>query len=127
MATSTARYRFEFRLLEWAENTGRTLCGDRRAMFVGVRPDTAVRRIYFAPALESFEGERKSALAESHAHWFLYTPHPEAGTGYLEWFALERKIAERWLQHKLEPEDFIDVRGPGTRNEWPATWRVLIA
>lgn len=126
MPTSTARYRFEFRLLEWAETMGLTLCGDRRAMFVGLRPDGAVRRVYFAPNGESFEGGRKSALAETHAHWFLYTPHAEPGSGYLEWFALDRRVAERWLQRKLDPEDFLDVRGTGSRDDWPLTWRVIL-
>lgn len=127
MATSTARYRFEFRMLEWAETLGKSLCGERRGLFVGLRPDGAVRRIYFAAGSESFEGERKNALAETHPHWFLYTPHGEPGTGYLEWFELDRRVAERWLAHRLQNEDFLDVRGPASRAEWPVSWRVLIA
>jgi hypothetical protein len=126
MQSSTARYRFEFRLLEWAEKQGRVLCGARRSMFVGVRPDGAVRRVYFAPQGESFEGNRKTTLAESHAHWFLYLPHAEPGSGYLEWFNLERAVAERWLELRLEAGDFLDVRAPGSREEWPVTWRVLL-
>ncbi len=124
--TSTARYRFEFRMLEWCERTSRSLCGERRAMFVGVRPDGAVRRIYFAPAEQSFEGTRKTALTDTNEHWLLYNPYGEPGSGYVEWFALDRKVAERWLEHVLQVEDFIDVRSPTARNEWPASWRVIV-
>jgi hypothetical protein len=126
MPTSTARYRFEFRLLEWSEKLARNLCGERRALFVGLRPDGAVRRVYFAPAGDTFEGERKNNLAESHPSWFLYTPHPEPGAGYVEWFALERNIVERWLGVSLEADDFVDVRAAGKREDWPKTWRVWV-
>jgi len=127
MPASTARYRFEFRLLEWSEKLTRNLCGERRALFIGLRPDGAPRRIYLAAAGEHYEGDRKNALTESHPQWFLYTPHGEAGAGYLEWYALDQRIVERWLDHTLEPADFLDVRGPASKNEWPTTWRVLIA
>ncbi len=127
MPTSTARHRFEFRMLEWAETLSKSLCGERRAMFVGLRADGAVRRVYFAVGDETYEGERKNALAESHANWFLFTPHGETGSGYLEWFELDRRIAERWVGRKLVPEDFLDVRGTGARADWPTSWRVMIA
>lgn len=114
-------------MLEWAEGLSKNLCGERRSLFVGLRPDGAVRRVYFAVGDESFEGERKNALAESHGKWFLYTPHAEPGTGYLEWLELDRRIAERWLAARLGPEDFLDVRASGSRPDWPTSWRVLIA
>ena len=127
MPTSTARFRFEFLLLQWAQHLGESLCGERRAFFVGLRPDGGVRRIYFAPPGETFDGARKSALAESHAHWFLYTPHADPGSGYLEWFEVDRAVAERWIGRRLEPADFVDVRNQGGREQWPSTWRVLLA
>ena len=127
MATSTARHRFEFKMLEWSESHSKTLCGNRRAMFVGLRPDGGVRRVYFAPSGETYEGQRKTALAESHQAWFLYNPSAETGTGYIEWFNLDRAVAERWLAKKLESEDFLDVRSTSSRKDWPSSWRVLIA
>ena len=45
---STARYRFEFQLFEWAEGLSKDLCGDSRCFFIGLRPEGSVRRIYFA-------------------------------------------------------------------------------
>jgi hypothetical protein len=127
MPSSTARFRFEFRMLEWAENLSRSLCGDRRALFVGLRADGAVRRVYFASGDESFEGDRKTRLAQSHPGWLLFLPHGEAGTGYVEWFGLDAKVAERWMAHRLDAADYVDVRGRSERTEWPTTWRVLVA
>ena len=126
MATSTARYRFEFRLLEWAETFSRKLAGSRNSVFVGMRDDASIRRIYMARAGTSFDGDRKSTLVEAHPRWLLYTPYDEAGTGYLEWFALPQSVAERWIGRPLEMADFLDVRSSSTRNDWPETWRVIV-
>ena len=126
MPTSTARYRFEFRILEFAESLSRGLNGTRLATFVGVRGDGNVRRVYFAPAGDSFEGDRKNKLVEGHESWMLYTPGVEGGSGYLEWMGLQRHIVERWIGSPLVPDDFIDVRAPGKREEWPVTWRVWL-
>lgn len=125
MASGTARYRFEYRMLGWAEGLSRQLCGDRRATFVGLRDDGAVRRMYFAPAGEGFEGPRKVSLAETHARWFLYQPAAEVGGGYLEWFGLPQPVAERWLGQTLGRDDFVDVRADGAR-AWPDAWRVVV-
>lgn len=113
-------------MLEWAEQQSKLFCGNRRSMFVGLRPDGGVRRVYFAPSGETFEGQRKTALAESHQAWFLYNPSAETGTGYVEWFNLDKAVAERWLVRKVEADDLADVRGTSPRKEWPSSWRVLI-
>ncbi|MBT3223269.1 MAG: hypothetical protein HN348_29705 [Proteobacteria bacterium] len=126
MTTSTARFRFEFRVFDWAETLSRDLCGERCSFFIGIREDGSVRRLYFARGDVSFSGDRKSALAESHPVWFFYSPHDDLGAGYLEWFNLPRSLVERWLKRRLEAHDFIDVRATGAREEWPENWRVLI-
>lgn len=124
---STSRYRFEFRLLEWAESFSRRLNGGRRAFFLGMRADGSVRRIYFARQDEGFDGDMKNRLAEQNAVWFLYNPYDEGGAGYLEWFELPRDTAERWLDRTLQTEDFIDVRASGVRDSWPLSWRVIVS
>lgn len=126
MTTSTARYRFEFRLFDWAEAFSRSLCGERRSCFIGLRADGSVRRVYFAQRGDPFDGERKSTLAESHGAWLLYAPYGEVGTGYLEWLELDREVAERWLGAPLEAADFMDVRSMGSREGWPRAWRMII-
>lgn len=126
MPTSTARYRFEFRLFDWAESVTRELAGERRSFFVGLREDGSPRRIYFARPEEPFDGDRKTQLAESHPIWFLYSPYDDPGAGYLEWFNLPQGVAERWMKRKLEPADFIDVRSTGTRDGWAESWRVIV-
>ena len=126
MSTSTARYRFEFRLFDWAETLSRGLCGSRTSYFVGLRDDASVRRIYFASDGMQFDGEQKTQLAATYTRWFLYTPYEDPGTGCLEWYGLERATAERWLARAFEPVDFLDVRATGTRDEWPTNWRVVV-
>jgi len=113
-------------MLEWCERTSRALCGERRPMFVGVRDDGAVRRVYFGADGQPYEGVRKTALTENNEHWLLYNPYGEPGTGYVEWFALERRVAERWIEHTLQAEDYIDVRSTSAREDWPASWRVIV-
>ena len=126
MANSTARYRFEFRVFDWAENLSRSLTGGRRAFFIGLRSDGSIRRIYFARPRQSFDGERKEALAESHSMWLLFSPHEEPGAGYVEWLNLGQPVAERWLARCLDPADFMDVRSDVGRDGWPTNWRVII-
>jgi len=124
--SSTARYRFEFQLFEWADRLSRELCGDSRCFFVGLRPDGAVRRIYFARAGAPFSSERKRVLVEGHLGWFLYHPVEHRSPGYVEWYDLEAVNAERWLGQSLTPDDFEDVRGGGTLHAWPTSWRVIL-
>jgi hypothetical protein len=126
MATTTARYRFEYRMFDWAESFTRSLCGARRSFFIGLRTDGSIRRAYFAREGQTFDGERKTALVESHPVWILFSPYDEAGSGYLEWFNLNQAVAERWLQRGLETADFIDVRSNGNRDGWPSSWRVIV-
>src|SRR3990172_5430015 len=122
MPTSTARFCFEFRLFDWAEGLSRRLAGGRQPMFVGIRADQSLRRIYFARPGESFDGDAKNKLVEAHPVWFQYAPYPELGAGYLEWFALESPTAERWLESSIGPEDLLDVRASGNRATWPKSW-----
>ena len=126
MTTSTARYRFEYRLHEWAEDLSMRMCGEMRSLFVGVRASGAVRRIYFSRTPSPFDGDRKRLLADGHQHWFLYQTHGERGSGYIEWFELDRGVVERWLGGAMADEDMADVRGAGELSEWPACWRVLM-
>lgn len=120
-----ARCRFEYRLLQWAEEMSFRWNGDRRAMFVGLRDDGGVRRVYFAPAAESFDGDRRAALAQTYRRWFSYAPGPEAGTGALAWSGVAQPLAERWIGAALGREDFVDVRDGGPR-PWPEAWQVVV-
>lgn len=127
MPTSTSRYRFEFRLCDWAEKLSVSLCGSRCALFVALREDGTPRRIYFAAPGEGFDGPSKASLAESHPSWLLYQPYEEDGSAYLEWLGLRQEVVERWLGRRLELADFLDVRSTGSRDVWPDAWRVLLA
>lgn len=125
-STTTARYRFEFRILKWAEEQSRRLCGSRHAMFIGLRPDCSVRRVYFAPAGEGWSTENKRALTEAHPAWLLYLPYEEPASGYLEWAEVPREVFERWLERSFEVVDFQDVRTTSARDQWPRTWQVIV-
>ena len=126
MPTSTSRYRFEYRLLEWAESLCRDLHGGRSGLFVGLRSDGTVRRIVFAAPDERLEGERKAKLTTGADSWFLFAPYDEPGTGYLEWLDLPATTVERWLRRPLEVVDFQDVRTGTPLGQWPPGWRVII-
>ena len=126
MPTSTSRYRFEFRMHDWAQRYARSMCGCRTGFFIGLRDDGSPRRVYFARPGESIDNDRKNAMVDQHPMWVLYAPYDEPDHGYLEWYALDRATAERWLGSSLEDADFIDVRGTETRDAWPLTWRVIV-
>jgi len=126
MTTGTSRYRFEFRLADWAAGFSRSLCGDHRGFFVGFRGPADVRRLYVAPQGASFDGERKAKLAERYNSWFLYSPFDESGASYLEWLNMPHAVAERWLGRQLEAADFLDVRTTSAREGWPESWRVIV-
>lgn len=123
---TTARYRFEYRLLEWAEQFSRDLYNQRIGFFIGMREDGSIRRIYFNVPGSGFEGDRKAKLVAGYRRWFLYEPHLEPGHGYLEWLGLSQSQAEVWLKRRLDLVDFLDVRSTTARNGWPSDWRVLV-
>jgi hypothetical protein len=127
MPNSTLRYRFEFRVHDWAERLSVGLCGARVGFFVGLRADGTVRRLYFRPRGESVAGESKTALAEAHPRWFLYQPYEDEGSAYIEWLGLDQPTVERWLGRPLERADFLDVRSAGHHEGWPEAWRVIVA
>jgi hypothetical protein len=126
MSQSTARYRFEYRLLDWAEGFVRSLAGSRRSFFVGFRADGTIRRVYVSLPGHAFDAEARRTLAEAYTIWFLFQPSEEPGAGYLEWLDLPRGVAERWLGDRLQAEDFVDVRHANAREDWPECWRVIL-
>jgi len=125
MPESTARYRFEFQLLAWAEGFSRSLSGCRRAFFVGLREDGSPRRVYVARPDTPMAGERKDQLTQTHPRWFLYSPEDVAGAGYLEWLDVPEETAQVWLGRAFEPADFLDVRGTSDQEGWPQSWRTV--
>lgn len=127
MPATTARYRFEFALLEWAERWSVGLCGHRCAFFLELRADASMRRVWFAGPAEPFDATRKAQLTAGHPRWFLYLPYDALGSAYLEWNGLPARLVERWLARRLDPTDFLDVRTTGARAEWPESWRVVVA
>ncbi len=125
MSNTSARFRFEFRLFDWAQGLSKTLTGTRQPFFVGMRSDGSIRRIYFSRPGEPFDSDAKDKLVNAHPIWLRYAPGPEPGSGNLEWFDLEQKHAERWMAGKFGAEDFVDVRASGNRDSWPTSWRVI--
>jgi hypothetical protein len=125
--TSSARYRFEFRVLKWAEGFTRMMCGERRSMFLGFRSDGSVRRVYLTPTATGWTPEKRAELIATHGSWLFYTPYEEGGTGYLEWSAVAQEVLERFLDKRFEATDFVDVRTTSVRDRWPDTWQVIVA
>lgn len=127
MPTSTARYRFEFQLFDWAETLTQSMTGNRTSLFIGFRSDGTLRRVYFSPPDLPLDGTRKNTLAQSYSSWFCYTPYDSEGTGYLEWLNLPEKVASRWLKRPLKETDWLDMRREDRRDGWPESWRVIIS
>lgn len=126
MPVSTVRYRFEYRLFDWAEEHVRGLTGDRLGLFVGMREDGTLRRVYVAAPGRPWDGEQKTSMAAAHPRWFLFVPDDEPGRGYLEWSALPVAVAQRWLTRPLQSTDLQDVKGDTPLDHWPETWRVVL-
>ena len=83
MSTATVRYRFEYRLFDWAESYSRTFCASRVAFLVALRSDGSMRRVYFAQPGTPFDGEQKTSMAQSNPRWFLFAPADEPGRSRL--------------------------------------------
>jgi hypothetical protein len=126
VANTTSRYRFEYRIQDWASSWSTQLVGHRVAFFVAFRRDGSVRRVYVAPVDRPFDGAQKAALGQEYATWFLYLPYDSEGTAYLEWLNLPRATIERWIGRTLLSDDFLDVRATGCRDDWPESWRVIV-
>lgn len=123
---STVRYPFELHLHTWARDWAQGLCGRTCGVFVGLREDGSVRRVYLAHPDRELSGDEKQELVARYNHWFLYHPY-EGGGAYLEWFALSQRWPETWLGRALEPADFRDGDTGEARAGWPESWRVIVA
>jgi len=126
VSTTTSRYRFEFRIQDWAASWILRLTGTRAGFFVAFRTDGSVRRVYVASPERPFDGQQKAALGQEYRSWFLYLPYEDERGAYVEWLNLGRETVERWMGRELSPEDFIDVRTTGCRDGWPDSWRVIV-
>lgn len=124
--STTARYPFEHHLHAWARRWVQGLCGRTCGVFIGLREDGSVRRVYLAHPERELSGEEKQALVSRYNHWFLYHPYEDGGA-YLEWFSLSQRWPETWLQRALEADDFLDGDSGGRREGWPESWRVIVA
>ncbi|MCA9569195.1 MAG: hypothetical protein KC656_15205 [Myxococcales bacterium] len=121
---STARYRFEYRLFDWAEDHIRNLAGERVAFFVACRQDGTLRRIYVAAPYSPWDQDQRASMADAHPRWFLFVPGTEPGRGYIEWCELPVSIARRWLGRPMLDADFQAVTGGEPLQHWPDSWTV---
>ena len=127
MPSSTAQYRFEFRLQKWATTFSSGLCGETRGFFVGFRGDGSVRRVYLTPPNSDFDSARKTALAEVYDAWFMFSPYrDEADVYYLEWLGLTPMVVAPWLGGEPKPAELEDVRDGVALEQWPDAWRVIV-
>lgn len=121
---STARYRFEYRLFDWAEDHIRGLTGERVGFFVALRQDGTIRRVYLASPYQAWTQEQRAKMVDAHPAWFYFQPAPEAGRGYLEWADLPGSVARRWLGRPVLDADLQAVGGGEALQHWPPSWRV---
>lgn len=121
---STALYRFEYRLFDWAEGHVAGLCGERLPFFVGCRADGTLRRTYFGAPFAPWSADQIASMAEAHPRWFLFVPSSEPGCGYLEWCEIPVATARRWLGRPVLQADFQSVSGGEPLRHWPDSWRV---
>ena len=127
MSQSTARFRFEFRILKWSEGFIGRLSGSRTSFFIGLREDGSIRRVYVSHGSLGFESMARQQLIDSYPRWFLYEPQVELECATVEWMGLSAECAERWLGEPLDGGDFQDVRHEGSLQGWPESWRVRFA
>ncbi len=127
MPSPTARYRFEYHLLNWASAFSAGLCGEARGFFIGLRADGSVRRVYLAPPESEMGADRKTALADAYAAWLMFTPYrDEPGTYYLEWLGITSGVVRHWLGGLPEGPELEDVRDGAAIEQWPEAWRVIV-
>lgn len=122
---STARYRFEYRLFDWAEDHVRSLCGERTAFFIALRQDGTLRRVYFAAPFRPWDQEQKDSMVASSPRWLLFVPAEEPGKGYIEWCEIPIATVRRWLGREVLEVDFQSVTGAEALRHWPDSWRVV--
>ena len=125
MPVATVRYRFEYRLFDWAESRVHELSGERTSMLVALREDGSLRRIYFSTP-KGWTGEQKNSMIRTNARWLLFVPQKEPGCGYLEWDELPVGVVKRWMGRALVAADLADVTGGDPLDRWPESWRVVL-
>ena len=118
MPTATAKFPFEFKILEWANGFSRTMTGEDRGFWLTLDSAHAVQQIIFG----GFDMAARETLAQSGRGWIFYDPFDAPEYAWLEWRNVPRAALERLLGKTLNEADFTHAN---KRIEHPISWRVM--
>jgi hypothetical protein len=123
MPHSTSRYRFEWKVLDWASRLSTALTGHPHYPFLVLfTPDGQLRQIHLGDAPERHDDAVWQRLRAAAPAWLAYDPFEGPEYTYLQWQDVPKATFERLLGATFTTED-LTAADQGI--EFPATWGVM--
>jgi hypothetical protein len=123
MARYLAKFKFEFKIFEWATRfchlmTGRAM--DDRFLII-LDADGAARRAFFGDLVDL--GPGRDAFGHPTQSLLSYSPVEAPEYYHIYWQNVPRETLERLMGEGFEQADFLSLVGE-KRMEFPVTWSV---
>ena len=131
MPRATAKFWFEWKIVEWAVHLSEMLAGENRCFLLTADADGAVRQLLIGEDEYNHDRETWSALKQSCKRWLFYHPFDGPVYTYMAWQGMERSTIERLMGKSFEEADFVAMGSSGSQGtksepiEFPSSWSVM--
>jgi hypothetical protein len=123
MPRATCKYRFEWKVFDWAKNFSEILTGhDQYAFFIAFTETGRARKVIVGDRPETFDRQELEALQGESPSWLFHDPFEGPVYTYIQWQNVERRTMERLLGASFEPNDFMSN---DKSVEFPTSWGVM--
>lgn len=123
MPRATCKYRFEWKIWDWATRFSHTLTSHNHyAFLVLLTEDGRTSKIIVGDRPEHFDHQEFEAWRQEAPSWLFYDPFEGPVYTCIQWQNVERGTMERLIGATIEPDDLIS---DGVAIEFPTSWSVI--
>lgn len=124
MPRMTAKYGFEWKMVDWAHSFSIMMTGDVRGFLLLLDANGAIRQIYTGDEPTHFDMELQETLTKQNLHWFFYHPFDFPEYYFVAWKNIETSTLERLINKKFESSDLCP-NSEHSIDYVPTSWSVM--
>ena len=130
MPRSTAKYPFEYKLLEAASNISIRLNGELRTYLILFDEQGNIRQVSFERVKSTWFEEVDQLRIHRQPHFF-FDPFDVPEHTWVSWLAMKRSMMEHLMGTCFQEEDFKSMTTPlrsdelGLLSDFPTVWEVM--